>query len=350
MNIMFVNLGKRIPPYLYENIKLTQELFPNCKILFITDHHRPSDELELLNVRVLDYIRDERVSELLEKMPHDKEFRSGFWQLTTDRLFAICQSIIRFNLKDTLYLESDVRLFSDFPINRIVETGKIRWARYNEVRDVASVVYVPNPADAQFLEEELLREFSEESHHTDMTALNNIARLNLDRIKLFPTVVPGLENKNYLQKDIEKSQQILHEVSSDDFDGIFDGAILGMWLSGQDPRNNYGFTKYLNPILLSKGESYVNPSLGKFEVKPGYLGIVVNSKYVPIYNLHIHSKNVSLFTFDTTSKFLSMVNLANTGAPYKTFSFTVLRRLLLESVFKGRTLRFIYGFLTYFLR
>lgn len=344
MNIVFVALGKQYPKFLYENVKLTKEFFPDCKIYLTFDHDILPAKISKLNVKLFRYVRDERVSRLLFNMTHDKKFRGGFWQLTTDRLFAICQTIIVENLSESLYLESDVRIFPDFPFERLKEIGKLGWTRYNKVRDVPSIIYLPKRQDAEFMHSELLLEYSTLSSNTDMTALNRIARRNLERIIMFPTLVPGLTNNVALNAKNNESWEELNAVSSREFNGIFDGAILGMWLTGQDPRNNYGFTQYLNPLLLSENESYVDPSKGRFIWKSGKLGIEVDSKYVPIYNLHIHSKNESLFKLDN-KEFSVRVELANRGLTYRSFSLEVFLRLCLESLSKRKFLRFLLSFL-----
>lgn len=80
----------------------------------------------------------------------------------------------------------------------------------------------------------------------------------------------------------------------DKFNYIFDAAAIGQYLGGVDPRNIPGNTKgFVNETCVINFDKY--SFIWKFEnniIKPFI--IIDNIKY-PIFNLHIHSKNLKDF-------------------------------------------------------
>jgi hypothetical protein len=86
-------------------------------------------------------------------------------------------------------------------------------------------------------------------------------------------------------------------VVSQKFAGIFDGAALGSWICGIDPRNKFGFTKIHSRDLIDGKVWLVDPSIGTYEFNSkSELELNVDGRKICIYNLHIHSKNLLNFS------------------------------------------------------
>jgi hypothetical protein len=128
------------------------------------------------------------------------------------------------------------------------------------------------------------------------------------------------------------------------FDGIFDAAVIGMWLTGIDPRNCYGFTKYFATSKLLESEFFIDPSPYSFKFidKQG-LYLVNNSFRLPVYNLHIHSKSEKLFSQNWDLELKKLVNYSIFKKPRTIFSFNIFVGLI-QSNFSNSTLcEFIYN-------
>jgi hypothetical protein len=104
-----------------------------------------------------------------------------------------------------------------------------------------------------------------------MTSLSSISHRYPNRVKILPATPGELKgNEN----------------------GIFDPAAYGMWLTGQDPRNKWGFLHK----FVSLSDSMSKPETFSYQVKrEGRIEVVTEGQKYSLYNLHIHSKKKSLF-------------------------------------------------------
>ena len=348
---LFVNLGKDLPTYLIRNIEWVKRTFGDHKVLVVVDE--PINLLKLANIGVTGYRykRKKSVSNLLQGLTLDHAFRKGFWQLTIDRLFAICDVVENLGLSSVLYIESDVLLLPNFPLNDVWSLKGLAWTRYNHLRDVPALIHIETPAYANLMSTELLRLFSFNSDLTDMSALHALAETNKEIVNLLPTIKEGLENENLVtRQELRRVSRIIYS-NGDSKEGIFDGASIGMFLTGQDPRNTYGFTMYLNPELCLPNESYLNLNQAKFEQELDRLYIrSPGGKRIEIYNLHIHSKNDEAF-FVSTEKFLAnLINRANLGTTYLEFKPKIFLTLLRENYQQGTLIRYCYGLIRFLFR
>jgi hypothetical protein len=76
----------------------------------------------------------------------------------------------------------------------------------------------------------------------------------------------------------------------DKFNYIFDGAAIGQYLGGVDPANISGNTiGFVNETCIIKFNKY------SFVWKDKKPFIIIRGKEYPIFNLHIHSKNLKMF-------------------------------------------------------
>jgi hypothetical protein len=122
-----------------------------------------------------------------------------------------------------------------------------------------------------------------------MTLLREVSKNYPHRIMYFP--VAESPNSQLINTDASEEFSKRASIQFGKFQGIFDAAPIGMWLTGQDPRNHRGRILRYKPIP----ESYVDPTRlkGRLELKEENLMYDGNT---PIYDLHIHSKARNLFS------------------------------------------------------
>lgn len=336
--IVLVNLGPKVPSYLYDNLKWLRLNFPDYPILVIIDNESIQELLMDWKVEAFLYKRKKEIDILLAKLEHDISFRDGFWNLTIDRLFALCDAVIELDLEQTVYIESDVLLLPSFPIHELQKLEKLAWTRYNQVRDVPSIVVIPTTALAKQMRADLMARFHANTKLTDMSALNELATNRNELVSLLPTIVEGLENQILVDViEFKRITELLPDFTSK-HRGIFDGAIIGMYLTGQDPHNSYGFTFFLNQTLLNENENYVDLKKCEFSFQNRKLFLVTQKREkVEIFNLHIHSKNPELFTEKIFEHLEIMVGKANQRIPYTKFDSKILYKLISDN-FRNRTL------------
>jgi hypothetical protein len=181
----------------------------------------------------------------------------------------------------------------------------------------------------------LISIIKESSYPTDMISLNILRKNFPNDYKLLPTFhhdFPRLSNLSSENFDEPK------------FNGIFDAASLGMWLTGIDPRINYGFTKYFDTKTLIKSNFIVNPWEYPFlYIKNQGLYLINGEKRVQIYNLHIHSKSMSLFSSTRDTTIVQLIKLSVKGEVLIKFNLYVLVMLFWNNYLNKTLLEFMYN-------
>ena len=284
MRLVFVHLGPSKAPHLTRNIQRLSTLFPDLRITVIVSTISSLEIRDNPSIAIFQYKNTNEVNERLERLLYNPKFRSGFWRYSLERIFALEQYHYTCKDEKLLHLESDCLVLPNFPFGKFAEFEKLAWTRDTDIADVATILFLPNYNESSWLAKEVTELLFDNFELTDMTALNTIARANTERVHLLPS----------------KSEEIYQGNSY--WDGIFDPAGYGVWLTGQDPRNNFGF------VIRGKigSNTLVKPSCFDYTfIANGELLLKDELGTIPLYNLHIHSKNLLLFSnfWKTTLRF-----------------------------------------------
>jgi hypothetical protein len=339
IEIVFVHLGSNKVDHLIANIKLIRNFFPEVSINCVVSDHSPLLGELPSYVNTLVYKASLQTQNLLQNKVQDASFRGGFWRYTFERLIAI--NLVYTNRANNsncslLHVESDVLLLPNFPFSRLKNLSHIHWLPVNSDKDAASLMYFPNARLTGDFVNDLHNYLETTNEVNDMRALRFLRSNFPSKYRLLPTFnsnFPKLENRT--GKNTSETTF---------FDGIFDAAVIGMWLTGIDPRNCYGFTKYFATSKLLESEFFIDPSPYPFKFidKQG-LYLVNNSFCLPVYNLHIHSKSEKLFSQNWDLELKKLVNYSILKKPRTMFSFNIFVGLI-QSNFSNSTLcEFIYN-------
>jgi len=109
-------------------------------------------------------------------------------------------------------------------------------------------------------------------------------------IKHFPIFISA-DDTDEEEEDKNKNQEYQFVTQGfDNFNYIFDGAAIGQYLGGVDPANISSNTiGFVNETCIIKFNKY------SFVWKDKKPFIIIRGKEYPIFNLHIHSKNLKMF-------------------------------------------------------
>lgn len=283
LDVVFVHLRTKLPKYILNNLKRIKRENPQLRLTLISDVQSNLELARQIKVGAVKYKADPELAELLERHFYNAEFRNGFWQTSISRLFASLEIVIQSNMP-MLHLESDILTTEDFPWEKFAEIQKTTWLQFNSSRDVAAIFSCPNADEAKWLRMEMLKYLSLDSHATDMTLLNEVSSNNQERIVLLP-IAPGV-NSAVISEGTPRESKERNSIYFEYFNGIFDGATIGMWLSGQDPRNNLGLLK--RHILL--GDSFINARNIQIRQRKNGLDLIEEENKIKLFNLHLHSK------------------------------------------------------------
>ena len=333
----FVHLGGLPPKHLLLNLHSQLKKFPNIPVFLITDKPENFKKIDS-NIIVFKYARSEQHKSIFINL--DDKFRKGFWVLTIERLFALNQFHKSNPSLRILHIESDVILFPNFPWLKFLEQEKLAWGLYNKNHDVAALLYTPNPTETNFLVSELEFILSKENQITDMTALSIVRIKNQERI----TILPSFANSNSIMvnmnSSITQSEKLLASSMTDHFAGVFDNLALGVWLTGFDPRNSFGFTIVRTKELFITGDSYLDPQMSKFERNSqDRIFVISDNEKTELFSLHVHSKNLKLFSPNWQRELDKLISYEN--RKIHKFSSTILFKLIIVNLRQKTLIRFL---------
>ena len=335
IEIVFVHLGQSKSDHLIPNIRLTKQKFPEISINCVV-----SEDCQFIAnfpdyVNLFIYKPTKSVDELFRLKTIDINFRKGFWRYSLERLIAINSVYIERPNSALLHIESDILLLPGFPLNKFEKLMNVYWLPVDKEKDAASLIFFPNLTSNIIFTNHLISIINDSSHPTDMILLNNLRQKFPDKYKLLPTFHPDFPKlNNFAFENLDRTN----------FNGIFDAASLGMWLTGIDPRINYGFIKYFATKSLIRSNFIVNSwSYPFFYIKNQGLYLMHGKKKVQIYNLHIHSKSKSLFSPNWDIKITQLIKLSTRGKTLIIFNPYVLAVLFWNNYLNRTLLEFIYN-------
>jgi hypothetical protein len=210
-----------------------------------------------------------------ERTNLDKGFRNGFWALASMRFFYIYEFMEQLKIDNVIHLENDVLVY--YNCDEIAErAGKqhvyLPFDCFD--RNIASIMYIPSASvfrrilDQYDLAVNDMENFVQISKRCDL----------IQRFPIFPANV-------YTHPEIQ-----FVSINHHKFGYLFDAAAMGQYLGGVDPRNQPGETKgFVNETCVIKYNKY------NFIWNNRKPYIVINDMIFPIFNLHIHHKNLHDF-------------------------------------------------------
>lgn len=339
--VVLIHIGNFPPEHFWRNVQHLKTYHPTIGIDLILDHD-VSIQLDQ-QIRAFNYKSDPKLLEFLKKQQNESSFRNGFWRYSTERLFALAEHAISNPEYSYIHIESDVLILPQFPFEEFEKLENIYWSRYDNLRDLASIVFIPGPEESEWFLQMMHEMISEHSDINDMILLNRIARQFPERIQCLPTA-PKTNSKlicdRYVGDQIERLR-ISENFSV--FFGVFDSAALGIWLTGTEPRNYFGVKKKYSTKDLLRTPTYVNPSKTVYTYRKGEgLFLDEDGIEIPVFNLHVHSKDLELFGPNWEESLRQIVDQSRSNRVQIDFSHRILLQLIRENFEKGTILSFVF--------
>lgn len=271
MKLILVSIGI-FQKYIKENInqllKFNFDIHVIIDFQFFKEMDKYKSSIKLINSSTLQTDFD-------KKSKLDKKFRNGFWNNSSKRLFLVYEYMKMNNIENVIHIENDVLLYSNLNYNF---EKKIYITMDSKNRCIPGIIYIPKY--------DLLTKLIEnyDFKKNDMINLANFYNNNKNIVKTFPIINDSID-------------KCIYNENFKEFNSIFDGAAIGQYLGGVDPKNLAGdSTGFVNETCKIKYNKY------KFKwMKKGnnyFPYVEINSKLIPINNLHIHCKKLEIFKME----------------------------------------------------
>ena len=264
--IILVYLGKRIPRYFIKNLNYLCE-FQNRPIVLITDVSA-SRKLKIQErVRIVD------ANQFFDgwKTQSKSSYRGFFWDKTIKRLYVLFRFVEAEEILECIHIEGDVWVAPYANLDFELERNTCIYPSMSGNRGIGSIMFIENYRNKTSAE--LLRLMSTHSGLTDMQLLGSFFRLRPDIFKPLPSG-PGIKSENQ---------------------DLYDGAVLGMHLFGEHARNRFGFYR----MFWDYPDLAIDWGKSQFEINShSQLVLTYERKDYILNSLHLHSKNMKMFTKD----------------------------------------------------
>lgn len=298
MNIVLV-CTNNFQEYVVDNIRQLARL-GHKHIFMITNlgmfHHFDSVKylIHLVAAEDLFYFGS-RVANYEYNVYVDRDFRNGFWMLTSSRFFYIYEWMKKTGIQNVVHIENDVLLYRNCDeLLKKVDPAYIYLPFFSFEQLIVSIMYIPNIT----IYEKLINHFD--------SALNDMT--NFAKIKAITDIIyhfsksRNVPNQDqiiqyfpiYVDEDASDYHLAIASSNFGRFKRVFDAASMGQYLGGTDPRNIPGDTRGLiNERCIIRCNKYQFSWKKKGVVNCPY--ITIDDITYPIFNLHIHCKKLTDF-------------------------------------------------------
>lgn len=289
MNIVFVHFKTKLPKHLILNLRRTVMLFPDHQVVLITDQN--VSNLNIPRLVSFHFYESHEWLEIEGLLDHPRGFRGNFWFTSLGRFIALAY-FAKYHNGPLVHIESDVIISSDFPFDAISKVeANFAYPVVSETQAIASCLFIKDEQSAQFLATFALESVRLNHSTTDMYVLHDLLTQHPAKVQILPSTPPQREivpaaSQEFINKIAEGTQY---------FKGIFDGFDIGRYLFGDDPRNDRGFSV----LRRQDPRSYVHARKLDFSITKErefpYVKNGSSSESLPIFALHVHSKNLKFF-------------------------------------------------------
>lgn len=262
--------------------------------------------------------------EIFSLSQHNKRFRDNFWLKTVLRFFAIEEFLRKTETREILHIEGDVWISKDFPIEIIEKVSPVLAYPLKSLKQgIASTVYIPNLTMLAHLNRFIIESFRIDAFSTDVSILGAFHQKFPDYFYNLPTALP--RDDFYLSDKSTDELKVLSK-NYEVFGGLFDASSLGIYYTGIDPRNNWGWRDLF--VGLDHKIDFKNST---FEMREATPILKYKDSFSPIFSLHIHSKDERFFNYPLSIKRMAYISRQNQRKRHREFSFRETPKILLRT-------------------
>ena len=303
-NVVQVHLGKAVPSYLYDQLRQTRVLNPGNSMYLIlgpgTEHDTAHlKTLEVVVVDVASVVKCQNHRRFIRGNRLNPRSLGGFWRYTTERFFAIESFLEACRLRNVVHMENDVMLYAGLDSLLPGFHAACPGAGIimdSERRCVPGLMYLSALPALSAMNDFIVRN-ALRKRQTDMQAIGAfMGQATFAECSALPVLPPRYrELFPLVNAKAEEGSSPWYDAAFGQFGGVFDGAALGQFVGGidkiHDPGDTTGFvneTAVYDPRKMGIHWKTENGLRRPF-------GMVDGSEF-PIFNLHIHSKQLERFS------------------------------------------------------
>jgi hypothetical protein len=201
----------------------------------------------------------------------------------------------------------------NFPWGIFNSNEDLAWMSANPQLDCAALLFSPNAKASQALGKAIKEQLRINQRTTDMSALAEIRKAGVIKVELLPSTTPEIADAK-LRNSGSRFAEL--EIGRKKYGGVFDVLNMGMWLTGENPRNRGGHVVrykhfYDQDNFFSRDSFQMQNHVLHVGRQPSAL----------LFSLHVHSKDLKLFGRRWDLNLDRRVRAAQSERNAKSFSF-----------------------------
>jgi len=318
-------LGK-IPDYVFLNAKYLAENFPAHEVVVVTDSPIALKSLERRGVRGwLCSDPSESWAELWHSSEHNRDFRNDFWFKTVARFWSLSEYMSAHDYDAIIHVEADVWLSPSFPFAKFLDLGdKLAYPMKSLSEGLASTLYIGGRNSISVLIKHTNESFKENGKSTDVSVLGSFWKRHGE---LFYRLPSGPNSIFHHKLAAIKPTMESPAGNFEKFNGLFDASSLGIYFTGVDPRNSWGFR------TIFKDDRYEFDTRDlSISLKNNSLWLIQHEHEYEVFSLHIHSKDKRFFNSIEVFDRLSQISGLNQHRQRNEFLGTLTIRIFLTTL------------------
>lgn len=307
-SIVFIHIGKEVPAYATVAFEQARDFNPDCHLILLANEEalvkisHLEEQLNMTLVPCESLVKSAEHERFIRESTLDRKWANGFWIYTSER-FLYLQDLMRaYKLSHVFHMEYDNMLYANLgemlPIFASNYPG-VAGTFDNDERCIAGFIYISGVP----VMDRLAKCFADcaSEGRVSFNDQNMLARFSelygKEAIDYLPIISREYVEKNVLRSQkgqaVEDEERFCQHI--EEFQSVFDGAALGQFLGGRDPIHGPCLPGFINeqcvfnPSLLG----YVWEADAQNRLVPY---IVYKNKKFRINNLHVHSKQLDLFS------------------------------------------------------
>jgi len=303
-SIVFVHIGNNIPSYTSTALSQARKFNPECPIILLAeqsaienfDAPNVSDNISYITCESLTKTKEHQL--FITKSTLNDQWREGFWRYTSERFLYLQDLIVDYDLKNVFHMEYDNMLYAN--LEEMLSTFTTQYPGIaatfdNDNRCIPSFIFIPNKKEITLLAKCFAVNAKKNLNDMEIVAIfkHQYGNVHIDYLPIitneYVKTYPLVSDYNHTTQNPKNFCKNI-----DLFQSIFDGAALGQYLGGIDPRNGPSVPGFINESCLFQ------PDKIKIEWELDGLGrnvpyVIYPDKKYRINNLHIHSKKLENF-------------------------------------------------------
>ncbi len=317
MNALIVHLGKTYQEHITDSID--QFFLCNTKSLLFCIVDSDFDELQKLKIKysnlriILTSSLKTSINHIIFKTLNRNAYstwRDGFWRYVIERFFVIEDFLRTTKETNILHFETDNLIYEDISSisEYLINTQKLGLIIDFDNRCIPSVMYIPSVAAIRhfctfYNIHYTMLPYKNPLQSNDMVSMAHYWNKNKNKCISLPVIPPEyVEGKGELhnQKGEKVATNLPYYEEFENLNFLFDAASFGQYLGGLDMR--YAQDKTSTDGFINESAAY-NPADFKItwknekSITRPYIAYNEN-KPRPLFNLHLHSKNLARFRSD----------------------------------------------------